>query len=595
MIPSRYTEFYGDTMRWFIGVVKNIDDPLELGRVQVKIFGIHESSKEDIPDEDLPYAQVVMPISEGGVKGLGNTVGLQVKARVFGIFLDGKNSQDPLVLGSLPKIEEESNGAITDVTTSQLARGTNTLSKSNDSIIDETPYDSRYKAAYPNNAVHQTSSGHVIEVDNTSGYERIHIFHKSGTFIEMHSNGDVVTQHKNGFRTATGDDKLHVTGNLDFVVEGDCNFSVKGLMNLTSLDNINIFSNKQVDIEGTKIDLNLGGVSLSWNGDQAPDKESAGGSGETTDEEGNVITSKDGVNYPNADTARNSGINKALIERLKGLPGKCTRSTLGELSEKYESNGKAGIIGTEKFTDVAGGRTTKSYGFHQISSDRGVNGDKTSPMDNFFTFLSSNPDYNGTNNPNENFFADLSGVGGAAAAINNTQGFGDKWGTLSEGPGFQQAQKDFIRRSHYDLGVDELQKSTGIDLCDGTMSNGVQEAFFSTAIQHGPGSASRNNGAVGVFNKALARTGKWDPTTKKYSGTQQELIDAIYDERNKKLEDGTLAYFQRTDESRHASISNRLLREKADNQNLDQVEQAVVNQASWFNVESQDTTQTPLV
>ena len=129
------------------------------------------SSKEDIPDADLPYAQVVIPISEGGVKGLGNTVGIQVNARVFGIFLDGQNSQDPLVLGSLPKIEEESGGAITDVTTSQLARGTNTLSKSNDSIIDETPYDSRYKAAYPNNAVHQTSSGHVIEVDNTSGYE----------------------------------------------------------------------------------------------------------------------------------------------------------------------------------------------------------------------------------------------------------------------------------------------------------------------------------------------------------------------------------------------------------------------------------------
>ena len=61
MIPNRYTEFYGDNTRWFIGVVKNIKDPLELGRVQVKIFGIHDGEPVPIPDEDLPYAQVVMP------------------------------------------------------------------------------------------------------------------------------------------------------------------------------------------------------------------------------------------------------------------------------------------------------------------------------------------------------------------------------------------------------------------------------------------------------------------------------------------------------------------------------------------------------
>jgi len=30
-----------------------------------------------------------------------------------------------------------------------------------------------------------------------------------------------VTQHKNGFRTVTGNDKLHVTGNLNIVADGD--------------------------------------------------------------------------------------------------------------------------------------------------------------------------------------------------------------------------------------------------------------------------------------------------------------------------------------------------------------------------------------
>ena len=399
----------------------------------------------------------------------------------------------------------------------------------------------------------------------------------------MHGNGDVVTHHKNGFRTATGDDKLHVTGNLDFVVEGDCNFSVKGLMNLTALDNINIFSNAAVDIEGTKVDLNLGGVQLSWAGDYAPDKESAGGSGETTDDDGNVITSQDGVNYPSAGAKGSPQTSAAVLERLKGLPGECKRSTLGELSQKYESNGKAGIRGLEKFS--YGNRY--SWGFHQISSDRRKNNNGTSPMDNFFTFMQNNPDYNGTNNPNQNFFGDLTAAGGASAAqldTNNT--FSPKWKQLGENPAFQQAQKDFIRRSHYDVAVDEIKDLTGMNICDGSFSNGVQEAVFSTAVQHGPGSVKYNNGATGIFNKALKRTGKWDETAKKYSGTQQELIDAIYDERSKKLEDGTLAYFQKTAESRHPAILNRFVREKAENQGLDQVDEAVTNQASWFNTGS---------
>ena len=189
MIPNRYTDFYGDNMRWFIGVVKNIDDPLELGRVQVKIFGIHESSKEDIPDEDLPYAQVVMPISAAGIAGLGNNLGIQVNARVFGIFLDGKNSQDPLVLGSLPKIEEKSDGEITNVTTSKLARGEHideVSKKTIDGYIAEP--EQPFAAKYPDNKVIATPGGHVIEVDDTDGAERLHIFHRTGTFVEIHPN-----------------------------------------------------------------------------------------------------------------------------------------------------------------------------------------------------------------------------------------------------------------------------------------------------------------------------------------------------------------------------------------------------------------------
>lgn len=207
--------YYGDQTRWFIGEVTSISDPKQLARIQVRIYGIHSDNKVDIPDENLPYAQVVAPITEGGTNGLGNPLGIQVGALVFGIFLDGKDSQLPLVLGSMPKFEGTERDTLS---VNQLARGTNTISKTADTVTGEPSQP--YGAVYPNNKVTQTSSGHVIEIDDTSDNERIHIYHKSGTFVEMHPNGDVVTHTKNGFKTVTGNEKIHVTGDMEITVDG---------------------------------------------------------------------------------------------------------------------------------------------------------------------------------------------------------------------------------------------------------------------------------------------------------------------------------------------------------------------------------------
>lgn len=218
-IPSTSLNFYGDNTRWFLGDVISISDPLQLGRVQVRIHGIHSGDQTDIPDEDLPWAQPLLPITEGGTNGLGNNLGIQIGARVFGLFFDGKNSQNPLIFGSIPKFEENAPGGRT---TNQLARGTNTVSKTPDGTTGEPAQP--YGTQYPNNKVTETPSGHIIEIDDTPDAERIHIRHKSGTFVEMHPNGDVVTHTKNGFKTVTGNEKIHVTGNLEIVCDG--NFKV---------------------------------------------------------------------------------------------------------------------------------------------------------------------------------------------------------------------------------------------------------------------------------------------------------------------------------------------------------------------------------
>ena len=105
-IPS---EYYGDSTRWFIATVVNSTPPRGYeGRVKIRIHGLHSESTLDIPEDHLPWAQCVLPTTEGGVSGIGKIPRVLPSALVFGIFMDGKNSQTPIVLGSLPKIESPS-------------------------------------------------------------------------------------------------------------------------------------------------------------------------------------------------------------------------------------------------------------------------------------------------------------------------------------------------------------------------------------------------------------------------------------------------------------------------------------------------------
>ena len=97
--------YYGDSARWFIGVATNNLDPLQLGRVQVRIFGIHSRRTIDIPNYSLPWATVLQPNTAGGTSGIGMMPQILPGAQVFGMFLDGKASQVPCILGVMPKIE----------------------------------------------------------------------------------------------------------------------------------------------------------------------------------------------------------------------------------------------------------------------------------------------------------------------------------------------------------------------------------------------------------------------------------------------------------------------------------------------------------
>ena len=101
----------------------------------------------------------------------------------------------------------------------------------------ESPANEDYQPEYPFNNVTLTESGHSFEMDDTPERERIRLTHRTGTFIEMHPNGDEV--HK-----VYGDGYEITVKNKNILIEGHCNITING-------DSVvNVKGNKIERIEG---------------------------------------------------------------------------------------------------------------------------------------------------------------------------------------------------------------------------------------------------------------------------------------------------------------------------------------------------------
>ena len=100
-----------------------------------------------------------------------------------------------------------------------------------------------YASKYPYNHVTQSESGHVFEVDDTTGGERIHVYHKMGTFVEIDNNGSMV-------RKIVGDDYQIIERNGNIFVGGNCNLTVSGSVNIYSYGNTNIETEGETTVVG---------------------------------------------------------------------------------------------------------------------------------------------------------------------------------------------------------------------------------------------------------------------------------------------------------------------------------------------------------
>jgi Gp5 N-terminal OB domain len=111
----------GENFSWFIAEVVSVKDKLEAGRVQIRVFGRHDD-KTNIPDDDLPWAMVMQPVTSAAHGRMGSTpVGLIKGSKVIGFWTD-EDHQNAIIMGSFAKVGdvkgETSVGNVPDIDTS---------------------------------------------------------------------------------------------------------------------------------------------------------------------------------------------------------------------------------------------------------------------------------------------------------------------------------------------------------------------------------------------------------------------------------------------------------------------------------------------
>jgi hypothetical protein len=85
-------------------------------RCKVRIVGYHTFDGNILPDEDLPWAQIMLDPSFGSAQGgIGGTIHLTGGETCFGFFLDGDDGQQPVVIGLLYRSDGVKNLITDDV------------------------------------------------------------------------------------------------------------------------------------------------------------------------------------------------------------------------------------------------------------------------------------------------------------------------------------------------------------------------------------------------------------------------------------------------------------------------------------------------
>jgi uncharacterized protein (DUF2345 family) len=93
-------------MDFFVGVVEDRFDPLEIGRCRVRVFGVHTANKRDLPTVDLPWSIPLNGMDNAATSGVGQSPnGVVHGTWVVGFFMDGEDKQQFMMMGTLTSIQ----------------------------------------------------------------------------------------------------------------------------------------------------------------------------------------------------------------------------------------------------------------------------------------------------------------------------------------------------------------------------------------------------------------------------------------------------------------------------------------------------------
>ena len=268
----------GGAFIWFTGVVEDINDPKEMGRVKVRCYGYHTSSLLDLPTADLPWASPMLPVTSASMTEIGSSsTGLLQGSWVIGFFRDGTNAQDPIIMGSVPSIssavdyengftdpeqrypvkskldtpetplaaktiDEAYKGAFSYTKKKELREDYDIVSCANGAYgaWSFPPIDSVIAPQYPKNHVIAYEKGddtvedsHIIEVDVTPGQERISTIHRTGTYNEITPTGDKTEViNGNNFQVVVKDNNVLIKGNCNLTIDSNCTTKIAGNWNI---------------------------------------------------------------------------------------------------------------------------------------------------------------------------------------------------------------------------------------------------------------------------------------------------------------------------------------------------------------------------
>jgi len=303
-----------DGFIWFVGVVEDRHDPHHAGRVRVRCLGYHTANKTDLPTEDLPWAQVLLPITSSGISGVGQTpLGLVEGSHVIGFFRDGAYAQEPVILGSMPGVpietatnpesntdkgffdpdgiypkwlgEPDTNPLATNegqpvsatnyvhsslymrfltlikgVPTADFVGGTaadaSSITASAGTTWDQPELP--YAAKYPKNHVYESESGHIKEFDDTPGAERIFESHMIGTSYEIDKLGtrtDIIK--KDHYSATLGNTNCYIAGQSDITLGGRHKVYINMKGEANNHYDIQVGPNANVNIQVDQGDINL--------------------------------------------------------------------------------------------------------------------------------------------------------------------------------------------------------------------------------------------------------------------------------------------------------------------------------------------------